>query len=126
MISEMAGKYNQESYVAVVCEIQPEWLFLQRVTWYTEDAFAGLEKIIWEAFLPRLFFRNTKPLSPIVGNLSMKPINMAGLGLLNPVTSAKGEIPKLLAGKRRTDLVHDGGRGILQHQPPTDAQGRKA
>ena len=45
--------------------------------------------MIWETFLPRLFFRNTKTLSPIVGALSTTPIKKAGLGLLNLVTSAQ-------------------------------------
>ena len=40
-----------------------------------------------ETFLPRLFFWNTKTLSPIVGTLSMMPIKVARLGLLNPVKS---------------------------------------
>ena len=31
-ISKTAGKYPQESYAAVVRVVQPEWIFLQRVT----------------------------------------------------------------------------------------------
>ena len=73
----------------VVRAIQSEWIFLQHVTWDTGDLFAGVDKIIWETFLPCLFFGKTKTLSPIVGNLSTMPIKMAGLGLLNPVTSEK-------------------------------------
>ena len=61
--------------------------FLQRVTWDTGDLFAGVEKMTRETFLPRLFFGNTKTLSPVVGALSMIPVSKAGLGLLNPVTS---------------------------------------
>ena len=41
-ISKTAGKYPQVSYAAVVSEIQSEWIFLQRVTWYTGGAFAGV------------------------------------------------------------------------------------
>ena len=59
MISEIMGKYPQESYAAVICAIQLECIFLQ-LTWDTGDAFAGVEKMIQETFLPRLFFRNTK------------------------------------------------------------------
>ena len=44
--------------------------------------------MIWETFLPRLFLGNTKTLPPIVRTLSTMPINMAGLGLLNIITSA--------------------------------------
>ena len=65
-ISETAGKYPQESYATMVRAIQSEWIFLQRVTWDTEDAFLGVDKMIQETFLPRLFFGKTKTLSPIV------------------------------------------------------------
>ena len=87
-MSETVGKYPQDIYSAVVRAIQSEWTFLQRVTWNTGDAFAGVDKIIQETFLPRLFFRKTKILSPIVGALSTIPVNKYGLGKLNPVTSA--------------------------------------
>ena len=43
MNTEMVGKYPKESYAAVVCEIQPEWIFLQRVTKDTVHAFAGVK-----------------------------------------------------------------------------------
>ena len=35
-ITKMVGKYPQESYAAVVCAIQLEWIFLQCVTKDTE------------------------------------------------------------------------------------------
>ena len=49
----------------------------------------GVEKIIRENVFPHLFFGNTKTLSPIVGYLSMMPIKMDRLGLLNPERPAK-------------------------------------
>ena len=73
MISKIAGKYPNESYAAVACVIQSEGIFIQRVTWDTGDAFAGVEKMLWETFLPHLFFGKTKYLSPIVGALSTMP-----------------------------------------------------
>ena len=45
--------------------------------------------MIWGTFLARIFFGKTKTLSPIVGTLSTMPVKMAGLGLMNPVTSVK-------------------------------------
>ena len=45
--------------------------------------------MVRETFLPCIFFRNTKSLSPIVGALSTMLINKSVLGLLNPVTSVK-------------------------------------
>ena len=88
-INKTAGKYLQESYSSVVRAIQSEWIFLQRVTWYMGNAFAGVDKMIRETFLPRLFSGKTKTLSPIVGALSTIPVNKFGLGLLNPVTSSQ-------------------------------------
>ena len=63
--------------------IQSEWIFLQRVTWDTGDAFEGVEQIIFLSFL------KTKTLSPIVRTLSTMPNDMDGIGVLNPVASAK-------------------------------------
>ena len=48
--------------------------------------------MIWEEILPRLFFGKTKNLSPTVGTLSTMPIKVDGMGLLNPVTSAKEKL----------------------------------
>ena len=53
------------------------------------DAFAGVDKMIRETFFPRIFLGKTKTLSPVVGALSMMPVNKSGLGLLNTVTSAQ-------------------------------------
>ena len=69
----------------MVRAIQQEWIFLQHVTWDTGDTFTGVEKVILETFLPRIFYGSTKILSPIVEALSTMPIKKSGLGLLNPV-----------------------------------------
>ena len=53
-------EYTQESYAAVLRAIQSELIFLQRVTIDMGGAFAGVEKMIWETFLPRLLFGKTK------------------------------------------------------------------
>ena len=45
-IIETTGKYPQEIYAAVVLAIKYEWIFLQRVTSDTGDAFSGVEKMI--------------------------------------------------------------------------------
>ena len=64
----------QESYSVVVRAIQSEWLFLQYATQDTGEKFAGVEKMIQETFLPPIFLKNTKSLSPIVGSLSTMPV----------------------------------------------------
>ena len=51
-------------------------------------AFAGVEKLPQDTFLPCLFFRKSKYLLPIVGTLIMIPFKKSILGLQNPVTSA--------------------------------------
>ena len=55
-ISETAGKYPQEIYAEVVRAIQSEWIFLQCVTKNIGYMFAGVEKLLQETFLSRLFF----------------------------------------------------------------------
>ena len=87
-ISKNAGIYPQDSYAAVIHTIKSEWIFLQRLNWDTGDSFAVLKKMIHKTFLPRLFFGRTKTLSPVVGAISTMPVSKAGLGLLNPFTSA--------------------------------------
>ena len=88
-IRKTASKHPQESYSTVERAIQSELIFLQHVTWYTGDVFTGVEKILQETFLPRLFFKSAKTLSPIVGALSMNPVKKNRIGLLNPVDSEK-------------------------------------
>ena len=73
----------------MVHAIQSEWIFIQRVTLEMGGRFAGVDKMIRETFLHRLFFGKKTFLSPIVGYLTLMPINKFGLGLLNLVTSAK-------------------------------------
>ena len=51
-------------------------------------AFTGLEKLLWETFLPRLFFCKSKYIPPIVGTLSTIPVKRSGLDLPKPVISA--------------------------------------
>ena len=111
-IRKTVGKYPQESYTAVVREIQSEMIFIQHVTWDTRDVFTGAEKMIQENFLPYIFFRKTKSLSPIVITLSTMLIKMNGLGLLNTVTSVK---KKYLSSQRGSaGLIRDvtGGGGF--------------
>ena len=65
-----AGTYPQESYAVVVRVIQSKWIFLQHVMKNTGEEFTGVEEMLREIVLPRLFFGESKSLSPIVGTLS--------------------------------------------------------
>ena len=61
--------------------------------------------MLQENFLPCLFFVKSKSHSPIVGTLSKMTVKKSGLGLLNPMTSAKG---KYLSLQRLiTELIQD-------------------
>ena len=59
---------------------------LQCVTNNTEDAFAGVEKLLWGGKLPHLLFRKSKYLTPLIGTLSTMPVKKYSLGLQNTVT----------------------------------------
>ena len=63
-VSRTVGKYLQESYAAVVRAIQSDWIFLQRVTWYTKDVFTGVEKMIMEIFCLVFSSERQKPSHP--------------------------------------------------------------
>ena len=102
-IRKTAGKYPQESYTMVVNSIQLEWIFIQCINWYMGEAFAGVEKMIQETFFPRLFLRNTKSLSTIVGSLSKILVKKLVLGLLNPVTLAKDKY--LISHRSRAEII---------------------
>ena len=91
-ISEYAGKYPQESNVAVECAIQLEWIYLQHVMDNTRDVFASMEKLLQENFFPCLFLGKSKSLTPLIGTLSTVPVTKSVLGLQNPMTSANEKI----------------------------------
>ena len=126
MIRKTAGKYPQESYAAVVRAIQSEWIFLLQVTRDMGCEFVGVDKMIQDTFLPHLFFIKTKTLSLIVGDLSTMPINTSVMVLLNPVTPEKDKYLRSQRGNAELIRAVTGEGIILQCQPPTDAQGRKA
>ena len=87
--------------------IQSEWIFLQRITWDTGGSFAGVEKIIRETFLPRLFFGKTKTLSPVIGALSMMPVNKSRLGPPESSDVISVEVLNLHVMDRRTGMGRD-------------------
>ena len=94
-ISKTVGKFPQESYFAVAHVIQLEWIFLQRVKKNMGYVFAGVKKVIWENFLPRLFFGKSKSLPSIVGTLSTMPVNKSVLDLQKLVMAADKKIHNL-------------------------------
>ena len=83
--------------------IKSEWIFLQNIAWDTGDMFAGEEKMIRGTFLPRLFFRNTKTLSPVIGAIITMKVKKSRLGLLNPVTPSQEKY--LISQRGSTELV---------------------
>ena len=61
---------------------------MQRVTRDTGYEFAGVEKLLQETFLPRLFFGKSKFIPSVVGTLSTMPVKKYRPGLQNPVKSS--------------------------------------
>ena len=72
----------------------------------------GVEKTIRKTFLPRLFFRKTKTLYPIVGSISTIPVKKSGLVLLNPVTSAQENYLRSTQGSVELVRAVTGGGGF--------------
>ena len=87
-LSKTMDKYHQESYAVADCEFQSKLIFLQRTMKETGQAFTGLKKFLRETFLSRFFFGHPPP-PPIVGALSTLTVKKSGMGLQNPVMSAK-------------------------------------
>ena len=59
-------------------------------------AFEGLDKVLQETFLPRLFFRRLKTLHPVVGYLSMFLVKKYQPGLQKPMPSSAEKYNSLL------------------------------
>ena len=64
VVTKTTGKYNQQSYATVVCAIQLEWIFFQRVKKDTGQAFEGVEKILQEFFCVVFLLVDQKPSLP--------------------------------------------------------------
>ena len=60
-ISKAAVKYPEEIYTSITHVIESEWILLKRVTKNMEFAFAGVDKILRETFLPHLLFGKMTP-----------------------------------------------------------------
>ena len=71
-----------------------------------------VEKIIWETFLPRIFFKNTKTLAPIVEALSTMPVNKAVLRLLNPMMSVQDKYIRFQWGSSELIQAVTGGKAF--------------
>ena len=87
-------------------------------------AFAGVKKVIWEKFASSFLWKDKNSLNyPRKSNYYAGQYGQTG----NPESSdvSEVEITKLSVGKRRADSGRDGGEGIIQRRPTTDARGRK-
>ena len=85
-ITKILGKYTQVSYTTMVCVIQLEWICLKCTKKETGYAFIGVENLLPENVLPRLFFGKSKYFPPIVGTLNTMLVKKSGLGVQDPVT----------------------------------------
>ena len=57
-LRKTANKCPQESYAPVDHVVQLEWIFRQCMTKETVKAFRVLGEVLWENFLPHIFFGN--------------------------------------------------------------------
>ena len=78
----------------------------------TGQAFTGLEKNLWETFLPHIFFGKLKNLPPIVGDLSMFWVKKACLGLQNPMKSLKEKCDSFLCASLNLIVAVKGERNF--------------
>ena len=72
--------------MAVSKALQNEWNYLQRIFPNSEELFSPLRQTLFEEFLPAL---TGCPLTEIETQIIEKPTRMVGLGIRDPVTSAK-------------------------------------
>ena len=80
--------------------------------WDTGDSFVGVEKMICENFLSRLFFGKTKTLYPVVGDIFTMPVRKNILGLLNTVTSSQVKHLSSTRGSTEQTRAVTGGGGF--------------
>ena len=85
VVNATADGYTQESYAAVSHTIQLDWILFQNVTKNMVHSFKGLETVLQETFLPRLFFIISKNLPTDVGALSTSPVKKSVLVLEDPM-----------------------------------------
>ena len=81
---------------------------MQCITWDTGDAFAGVDKMIRETFCLVFSPERQKP-SPHCRRSSYNAYQDIWTGTPESSNIRKGEVPKLSAGKRGTNLAVTGG-----------------
>ena len=84
-LSAVTGKLPQDAFAAISKSLSQEWNYLQRVVPHCGSALLAVEKAIAESFLPKLLGCEV---SPAERSMCELPIKLAGLGVVNPSTSA--------------------------------------
>ena len=84
-ISAVTGKLPQDAFAAFSKSLAQEWNYFQRVVPHCGPALLAVEKAIADSFLPKLFGCEV---SPAEWSMCELPIKLAGLGVVNPSTSA--------------------------------------
>jgi hypothetical protein len=82
----VAKKQPQAAYVAVSKALQNEWNYLQTLFPNSKELFSPLRQTLFEFFLLAL---TACPLNETETQIIEKPTRMVGLGIRDPVTSAK-------------------------------------
>ena len=99
ILSDVALKQPQAAYVAVSKSLQNEWSYMQRVFPDCEELFSPLCQSLINKFFPAL---TGNPINEQEYNILEKPIRMAGVGIRDPVASAKHSFE---TSKRATKML---------------------
>ena len=86
ILSEVAKKQPHAAYIAVSKALQNEWNYLQRIFPDSKELFSPLQQTLFNDFFPAL---TGAALSDTEKNIIEKPTRMAGLGIRDPVASAR-------------------------------------
>ena len=86
-LADAAIKEPQDAYAALTKSLSFEWNFLQRIVPDCGDLFRPLEKVIGESFLPQLLGWEFSA-SAEERQLFALPVKFAGLGIIDPTTTA--------------------------------------
>jgi hypothetical protein len=85
-LSKVARRYPQTAYAGLSKSLQAEWQYLQRVTPNIDQAFAPLEMVIAETFLPALLDSTVAEVAQLRSLIAL-PVRFGGLGIPDPTTT---------------------------------------
>ena len=107
-LADAAIKEPQDAYAALTKSLSFEWNFLPRIVPDCGDLFRPLEEVIDESFLPQLLGWE---FSAEERQLFALPVKFAGLGIIDPTTTA---CPPLETSRKATDHLSSAIQGRVE------------